>query len=80
MKKHLGEAGAWLLIIVGIAFIPAMIYLMGSWTDSNLDYWLSYYKGHAVHVPLWLATILSLVFNGLALFANLIAEIAKFVV
>lgn len=75
--KYEGIFGC-LIIILAFAFIAGVSILLGVWTDHNLDYWFSQYRGHPVHVPLWLAWLIACLLNGVAIIANVIAEIAKY--
>lgn len=43
------------LIIFAIVYIPIIL-----WTDRNLDFWVSHFKGEVVDVPIWVSMILSL--------------------
>ncbi len=69
-------------LIVGlgvIGFILGIWYTMACWTDRNLEFWLSYFKGEAVEVDLWLSALLCIL-GPANIFVNVIAEIAKLAV
>ena len=74
------EIGVWIGVAVIIGLVIYGSYWFAVWTDHNLDFWISYFKGHPVHVPLWLAFILGCALNCIALAANVIAEIAKYLI
>lgn len=80
IKNILGDLGLTATVLLCISVIPLVIYILGSWTDSNLEFWLSYYKGIPVSVPLWLSMLLSLVLNGVIVLLNLISEIVRLVI
>jgi len=73
MIKFIGIA------IVG-AFILGTVYLMTLWTDTNLEFVLSHFKGIQVEVPMWLSFLCTLIGNGAALLFNIIVEIIKLIV
>lgn len=60
-------------------FIPLM-FIIAIWTDRNLEFWLSYLKGHPVDVPFWMSFIMTLVLNGVALALNVVGEILRLLV
>jgi uncharacterized protein with PQ loop repeat len=55
-----------------------VLWLLSSWTDRNLDFWFSYFKGTPVDIPMWISVIATIVFNGPGIIINLIAEILKY--
>jgi hypothetical protein len=75
MKLRTGNVGC-----SGILAIVAVILLVSWWTNSNLDFWISYFKGHAVHVPYFLSVLLTIVLNGVDLLLNVVASIARYFV
>lgn len=62
---------------IGFAIIIAILTAMCWWTDSNIDYWLTYSKGVETDCPFWLSCIATFVGNGVALVFNIGSEIAK---
>lgn len=50
---------------------------LSMWSDRNLDFWISHFKGEAADVPFWVSALATLAGNGLALIANLIGEICR---
>jgi hypothetical protein len=58
----------WLLCGVAVSF----------WTDRNLDFWVSHFKGQEVDVPFWLSATFSIILSGPAVVLNAIAEIARY--
>lgn len=70
--------GGFLFFIVITVVIAVLVCVISLWTQTNLNFWLSYLKGTSVHVPYWLAFLITIVGNGVILVVNIIAEIAKF--
>jgi len=66
-------------VFVGCAvlftLISGILYAISLWTESNLEFWLSKYKGEPVDVPFWMALVISLVLNGLTIPINIVSEI-----
>ena len=56
-----------------------IIYLISLWTDRNLDFWFSYFKGVPVDVPQWLSFVATL-FAPISIPANIIMELARFAI
>ncbi len=54
-------------------------YIIGLWTERNLEFWIAYFKHAPVDVPLVWAWLLSLVCPPIVLL-NILAEIAKLIV
>ena len=67
-----------LVIIILIMAVPC--YFIARWTDNNLEFWLSYFKGIYTPVNNWLSLILTVVLNAFAVLANIISEICKLLV
>ena len=67
------------LLVVVVPFL-LLIPVLALWTNSNMDFWISHFKGHAVHVSYFLALILTVVGNGVILFANVVAQIAQYLI
>lgn len=55
-----------------------LVLLVSLWTNSNLDFWLTYFKGHEIHIPYWLSVLLTVALNGVIFVANVIASIARY--
>lgn len=77
MKKNTGFTIFELLIAVGFLFVLALVPLLALWTGRNLDFWLTHFKGHTVHVPFWLDLVATVVLNGIIVGANIISEIVR---
>ena len=70
-----------LLIVVSIVGILLIGFpLLGLWTDRNLDFWMSHFKGTAVNVPYWLSLVVTIIGNAVILAANVLGEICRFMV
>ncbi len=78
MKKKTDSAGYWVIVAAIIGFVVGISYLMARWTDRNLDFWLTYFKGETVDVPLWLSWLAAIALNVITFAANVISEIARF--
>lgn len=61
----------------GCFFILLILVLVSFWTDRNLDFWLTHFKGHPVDCPFWLSCLVTIVGNGVILLANVIGEVAR---
>jgi hypothetical protein len=62
-----------LIPIFGIGLLVAMVW----WTGRSLDYALTAWKHHPVHVPYWLDTLVTLIGNGFTLVFNVVVEILR---
>lgn len=69
----------WPLATLAVGIVVAGIAGLGFWTDRNLDFWLSHFKGEAVDCPLLLSFLVSCL-APLAFTFNLIAEVARLAV
>jgi hypothetical protein len=76
MNNKNGYTGTMILIYV--AFFTTVFGLMGLWTERNLEFYFSHFKGVPVDIPYWLSVVLSIVLNAVIFGANIIAEIVKF--
>ncbi len=79
MKHKFTNIGLTVIFLIR-GLIIGLITLCGLWTDKNLDFWASYIKGSEVDIPLYLSFIVTLVFNVVVIMANIVAEIAKFLI
>ena len=68
------------VVVVLAAVTGGILYVVTLWTDSNLEFWMSYFKGQAVEVPGWLSFAITVIGNAFILAANIIAELAKLAV
>lgn len=80
MKSRKGFTLVEMMIVFGIGLVVLIIPVLSMWTERNLDFWISHFKGHAVHVPFWLDVAITIIGNGFILAANLIAEICRYIV
>jgi len=69
-----------LMVIILIVIIPAIIWGSSLWTDRNLDFWFTYFKGVPTDIPMWLSVLTTIILNGAALVGNILAELFKFIV
>jgi hypothetical protein len=69
--------------------IPLIMYLViflivvlpfSFWTDRNLDFYLTYFKGSEIDVPFWLSFLVTFFGNGLTFLLNIIGEIARLLI
>ena len=72
-----GMSGGVALVI--ITFCLGFIAVLTNWTERNLEFYLSMYKGEAVDIPYWIAFLLTLVLNGIALLLNIVGELIRMV-
>ena len=63
---------------VGCGCLIALLFSW--WTDMQLDYWVSYFKGEQVDVPFILAFLLNLFLGVIMLVLDVVGEIGKLVV
>lgn len=81
MKNQKGyTAVELLLVVVLVAIVPALIWTISLWTDRNLDFWMTYFKGEAIDVPMWISVIVTIVLNGAAIAGNIIGELLRLLV
>lgn len=67
--------------VIILLLVVVAIYGMTIWTDRNLEFAISYFKGVPVEIPTWLSFLAMIVFNAIALaFFNVICEIARVVI
>ena len=66
------------VVIIFIAFMMLGA-LLASWTESNLEFWLTMIKGQPVDVPYALALILSIFTNIFGFTFNIISELFKLI-
>lgn len=68
-------------VMSGIAlFYLGIVWLISLWTDRNLDFWFSYFKGETIDIPMWLSMVTSFFLSPICLGLNVVAELAKFAV
>ena len=65
-----------LYLIIGWLVVTC---LMASWTDRNLDFWLTFLKGETVDVPFWLSWVAS-AFGPISFGINLLGELGRLAV
>ncbi len=66
-----------LLVGFGLCLVLALFACMTLWTGRSLDWALTEWKHHPVHVPIWLAFLASVVGNGITFAFNVIVEILR---
>lgn len=66
-----------LIVVLMVAIIPAIVVGMTIWTDRNIDYALTLWKGHAVNCPYWLSFLATVVGNAFTLIFNVAMEIVR---
>lgn len=65
------------LLIVLVVIIAVVVTPLSFWTRRNLDFWITHFKHHQVHVPFWLAFLTAAVGNVVVIVLNIVAEIAR---
>ncbi len=82
MSKYNTGSGVGMGCLVTSAFLGIycfIVYLLSFWTDRNLDFWFSYFKGREVDIPQWLSFLVSFV-SPVALAGNILMELFKFAI
>lgn len=67
------------VITIQLGVWAGLAALLGIWTDRNLDFWVSHYKGVPTDIPFLLSWLASLPLP-ITFVANIIAEIARFAI
>ncbi len=65
------------LLTFGFVILLAFC-VVSIWTDRNLDFWLSHFKGEQVDCPMWMSVVATIILNGIILAVNIIGEIARY--
>ena len=77
MKKYNKD----LAIIIGsITAVMTFLILLMMWTDRNIEFALSYFKGAPVEVPFWISGLATIILNVIVMMFNVVCEIARFVI
>lgn len=66
--------------LILLVIVLAITGLVALWTQSNLDFWISYFKKEAVNIPYWIAFLLTALTNVFGIIGNIVMELAKFLV
>jgi hypothetical protein len=70
--------GAEAVVFIGL-FIT-VVGLLSLWTERNLEFWFTYFKGVPVEVHYGLAFLLTLMLNGFMFALNIFFEILRLAV
>lgn len=62
-----------------MGFYFGIVYLLSLWTDRNLDFWFSYFKGAEVDIPQWISFLTTLL-APVAVIGNILMELFKFAI
>jgi hypothetical protein len=76
MKRYRG-AKAFVRLTPVFLIVFNLLVALSLWTDRNLEFWLSRYKGSEVDLPFWMSAVLSVVLNGIVVAANIVSEIFR---
>ena len=68
-----------LLSVVVVLFL-VITYPLAMWTDSNLDFWFTYFKDAPVDIPFGWSYAATLLLPPIAITGNLIMSLARFAV
>lgn len=82
MSRYNNGSGAGVGCLVMMAFVSfyfGLVYLFSFWTDRNLDFWFTYFKGMPVDIPQWLSFVAT-IFGPISIAANIIMELARFAI
>ena len=77
MKNKNGFTLVELFIVVAVVCIPLLLWPLTIWTGHNVDWCLSQWKHHSVHISYWLDLLLVLIGNGFTIAFDVIVEILK---
>lgn len=67
--------------IMFIVFIYLALFIpVAFWTDSNLDFWLTYIKKSPIDIPFYLSYIVSIILNGGILAINIILSLLRYII
>lgn len=66
-------------VIIIIALCLIILCGLSIWTDRNLDFVVSHFKGQPTDVPMWLSALATIILNALALAFNVACEIIRLV-
>lgn len=66
------------VLLLFFTVILSLAIMMSAWTDRNLDYWMSIWRGREIDVPFWMSVVLSAVLNAIMLLLNIVGEIARY--
>lgn len=75
--KAPGTAAGCLIMSVFLSFFCFIIFLLSCWTDRNIEFWATHFKGESVDCPFWLSVAVTIVANGVCILCNVIAEVAR---
>ena len=78
-SKNTGAGFGCLALSAMAAFYFGLVYVLSLWTDRNLDFWFSYFKGHEVDIPQWLSFCATLL-APIAIAGNVLMELCKFAI
>ena len=76
MKNKRGNV--FTVLLIQLFVVSVTISLMALWTERNLEYYLSLFKGVEVDLPYWLCFVITGLFNVVALGFNVLAEVIKY--
>lgn len=65
------------VILLIVFFVPIIVIGLTGWTGRSLDWSLTQWKHHAVHVPYWLDLIIVFIGDGLTFVFDVIIEILR---
>jgi len=66
------------VLSAGLIFAVLIIGLLSLWTDRNLEYYLSMYKGEAVDIPYAISVLITIVLNAVIFGLNVLGEILRY--
>jgi len=64
-------------VLLGMFACLILAWPLTIWTDSNLEFWLSHFKGEPVELHWILSALLVIIGNWVTVLANIISEIAE---
>ena len=74
------DSKAKIIVFGGVSVLICSLFAaIGLWTDRNLEYFLTMWKGEAVDVPFWISFAISIVLNAVIIGFNIMAELLRLV-
>lgn len=77
----MNKKGATLIYLITTIVLALLLFIpIAYWTDSNLDFWISFLKKSTVNIPFWMSYIVTVFCNGFIIPINIILSLLKYVI
>jgi ABC-type sulfate transport system permease component len=73
MKKN----GNCLVMVIMLLLVVVILSIMIRWTDSNLDWLLTFLSGKPINVPIWLSAVVTFVANAACFVFNIVISLLR---